>query len=178
MLRLDAGRDLARAAQQLKDAAPKLRRKLPGRLRAAVEPARVAAQAAALRTMPRHPVVVRASTSLRADMATVKLVMNPSNLPPEKRALPLLMELGSQGSGGKYIRHPVFGRTDRIQQGLRSSRTLREHVMSIQAEQATWTWTMQKTRPYFRPAIQAHQREVDKAMNVLVAEIVRDAGFH
>jgi hypothetical protein len=158
LIRMVGGEQLARVAKDLKEASPKFRRKLPAALRAAVEPARRAAEADARQRMPHHTPLVRSMIGLRSPtVANVRIIMDPKNLPVEKRALPGLMEYGSQGSTGRYIRHPVYGGGNKTR--------------------SEWTWVNQPTKPGFYNTVRSFTPAVAIAMNRLMADFGKDAGF-
>jgi hypothetical protein len=158
LIRMVGGAALAAVARNLQEASPAFRRKMPKALREAIEPARVAVEADLRRRLPHHAATVRSVIGLRSPtIANVRIVMDPKNLPPERRSLPGLMEYGSQGSGGSFIRHPVYG-------GGKKTR-------------AEWTWVIQKTDPGFYRTIRSFTPIIADAMNRLMADFGKDSGF-
>jgi hypothetical protein len=132
-------RDLARLAVMAKAAAPELRRQIPKRLREAAEPVKADAE----RRKPSQRITIGLRTSLPAARgANVKITARSPSDPP----LAGLLELGSQGSGGRYIRHPVYGRPPYVNQ---------------------------PTKPYLKPAIEAHKAEATRRMAALSGDVAR-----
>lgn len=148
MFRMVGGEQLARVAADMKRQAPMMRKKLPARLRAAVEPVRRAVAAEASRVDPAFGSLVKTRTSMRGQVASVKLVVDPRGLPPLRRPLPMLLEVGSQGAARKYIRHPVFGN---------------EH-----------NWVNQPTQPYFYRTVYGHLPAVQAAVGKLMEDMGKE----
>lgn len=139
-------RELSVLAAKLKVADPAMRRKLPKRLRDAAAP--VVAQAEATKPSPHF--VVSPRTSLAARGAQVRVIVRD----PARPVLPGLLEYGSAGSAGRYIRHPVYGRSDRLR--------------------TEWTWVNQPTKPFLRRALYDNRGRVLEAMQ-RVADDLREA---
>lgn len=145
--RIEGGQQLARVSKQLKDAADKeLQKSMRMALREAVKPvvADVKRQAAPVSQSVARTISARFSYSPRSAGATIR--SDGRKMPAGKENLPRLLEFGSKGSGGRFIRHPVFGRD---------------------------TWVTQPIRPYFHPTIQRHRAELDRAMQTVLEDVER-----
>lgn len=135
-VRLDGGTQLARVSRAVKQAGDvELQKSMRKRLRASVKPvvAEIKADAAQTSKTVAGAIVATFSYSERSASAGIKA--RRSRMPRGKENLPALFEFGSQGSGGRYIRHPVFGTETRVNQPIRPYffRNAREHTAKVQA---------------------------------------------
>lgn len=63
-----------------------------------------------------------------------------------------LMQFGSQGSGGAYIRHPVFPEKG--------------------SDPATWNWATQPTHPFFYGHLEAREDEIEEMLGEGLDEVL------
>jgi hypothetical protein len=147
--RVQASTDLGRLSKQLKDAGSKDAQKhLRKRLREAVKPVVADVKAASpSRTIDR---AVAARFSYSEKSAAARIVVAQARLPEGKKRLGHLLEFGSAGSGGRYIRHPVFGSEVRVSQPI---------------------------RPYFYRTIEGKRDDVQQVVARVLDDVARDAGF-
>lgn len=148
-VRVEGAQQLARLSADLKQVADKsLQRQMRRRLREAVKPivAEVQGEAAVYSRTVARSIVAQFSYSART--AGAQIVARRSRMPPGKQSLPTLFEYGSQGSGGRYIRHPVFGNTE--------------------------VWVNQPIRPYFFKTIRRHERQVQAALIAVLTDVERE----
>lgn len=113
--RVTGARDLGRLSADLKRAGSKeLQNSMRKRLREGVKPVVEEVKAASPSRTVAKSIVGEFRYSENNASAAIKAKQ--SRLPDDKRKLPHLLELGSQGSGGRYIRHPVHGSETRVNQ--------------------------------------------------------------
>ena len=148
--RVQGAADLGRISQQLKDAGRKdLQRSLRKRLREGVKPVLNDVKQASPSSTVDRALVSR--FSFTANGAAVRIVAAKNRLPADKRQLAQLLEFGSQGSGGRYIRHPVYG--------------------------STRVFVNQPIQPYFYNTIRDALPEVERVVRRVLDDVAREAGF-
>src|SRR4051812_14782384 len=135
-MRVQGGQQLARLSRQMKQAANKeLQRSTRKRLRAAVQPILGEIRRDAAVNSQHVAASVVATFRYGGDTASAGIKAQRSRMPAGKENLPELMEFGSKGSGGRFIRHPVFGGEVRVNQPIRPFffRNAREGTPKVQS---------------------------------------------
>jgi hypothetical protein len=135
-MRIEGGQQLARLSKRMKEAADKeLQRSTRKRLRAAVQPLLAEVKREAAVNSQHVAAAIVATFRYGGDVASAGIKAQRSRMPAGKENLPELMEFGSKGSGGRFIRHPVFGGEVRVNQPIRPYffRNAREATPKVQA---------------------------------------------
>lgn len=119
-IKVTGAQQLARLSQNFKDTGNKtLQRSTRKRLRHAVEPVVREIRAAAAVNSQHVAATIQPTFRYSKNSAAAGIKANRRRMPAGKENLPSLFEFGSQGSGGRFIRHPVFGSKVRVNQPIR-----------------------------------------------------------
>lgn len=119
-IKIEGAQQLARLSQRFKDTGDKtVQRQTRKRLRHAVEPVVREIRADAAVNSQHVAAAITPTFRYSRDRAAAGIKANPRRMPAGKENLPALFEFGSQGSGGRFIRHPVFGGKVRVNQPIR-----------------------------------------------------------
>lgn len=147
--RVTGADELGRIAAELKRAGSKeLQKSMRKRLREGVKPIVADVKAACPSSAVARSIVAEFRYS--QDNAAVGIKAKRSRMPSGKEGLPQLLEFGSAGSGGRYIRHPVFGTETRVNQPI---------------------------QPFFYRTTQAAIPRVQQVVEQVLDDVARAAGF-
>jgi hypothetical protein len=165
-IRIEGANKLGILSAKLKNADKSIQKSMRQRLRTAAKPlvADVKQAAAFSDTIPRSIVLEMKYSPNRAG-AYIKAKR--SKMPKGKEALPGLMERGSKGSGGKFIRHPVFARTT-------TSRLTGRSKLRNQYDRGGATWVNQPTHPFLADTVSKHADDVRRELTKILDDVERD----
>lgn len=169
-IRIEGAERLGVLSARLKDADKSIQRSMRKRLRAAAKPLVADVKQAAgevSKTIPQSVVLEMKYSEKRAG-AYIKAKR--SKMPDGKQALPGLLERGSKGSGGRYIRHPVFARNgSSVLTGRRVHRNLNRRSQGRRV-----VYVNQPTQPFLAVTVNRHADDVRREMTKILDDVERD----
>ena len=172
--RIEGANKLGALSRKLKDTGDKgLQSAMRKRLRQAAKPLVQDVKQAAAQVSDTIPNSIVLEMKYSENRAGAYIKAKRSRMPKEKQALPGLLERGSKGSGGKYIRHPVFARKGT---GAITGRTVyranRAKRSLFDRQQATWV--NQPTHQFLAPTVKKHVDDVRREMTKILDDVERD----
>jgi hypothetical protein len=168
-IRIQGANELAKLSKQLRDAGNKgVQRSMRKRLRDAAKPVLldVKIEAGQHSVMIPKSIVLQMKYTERNAGAYIKA--QASRMPKGKESLPRLFELGSKGSGGRYIRHPVFAR--RAGHSRVSGRKTYENIF----DRGAVVWVKQPTHPFLIETVNKHAKQLRRDMLQVLDDVKKD----
>ena len=166
-VRVEGANKLGILSAKLKNADRSIQKSMRQRLRTAAKPVVQDVKDAAAEFSDKIPGSIVLEMKYSEKTAGAYIKAKRSKMPKGKEALPGLMERGSKGSGGKYIRHPVFARRT-------TSRLTGRTKLRSQYDRSGAAWVNQPTHPFLAPTVEKHASDVRRELMKILDDVERD----